>query len=315
MNKPLDTHPLTGAYWKENYIWAIGMQLCWNQLYNDFIHGPVQLEKEGQTHQELVSLFNLQRFDQSAVSPKSIYTNAGFGSEILKTIQADLARDFPNRTTDTLGSLSPAPEDLICFSYLYKKFQHFSLFKEIEMSFLGATVKGFTPETSAAQGIEILDYDDDDNFVLRLLSKPMQDELILIKGNEAAKMEEILDFLSTAGRGYVPKEEDTIQIPNISLQFDREYHPLIGSRLIAEGNDLAGFLLVEMKEEIRLSLNYLGATVENEAVMSFARGGAPKPKRLVFDQPFWLIMKETQSPQPYLILKVNNTAVLEEQTI
>lgn len=314
MNKPLDTHPLTGSYWKENYIWAIGMQLCWNQLSDDFISGPVQLTKEGQAHQQLVELFNQKRFDQSAVSPECLYTNVGFGPQIIKTIQEDLARDFPNRTTDTLGSLSPAPEDLICFSYLYKKFQHFSLFKEIEMSFLGSTVKGFTPKTSASHGMEILDYDDDDNFVLALLSKSKEDEIILVKGNETASMEEILQFISTPIGGSIPKEDDIIQIPNITLQFDREYHQLIGSRLIAEGNDLDEFLLVEMKEEIRLSLNYLGATVENEALMSFARGGVPIPKRLIFDKPFWLIMKETQSPQPYLILKVNNAAVLEEQT-
>ena len=314
MNKPLDTHPLTGSYWKENYIWAIGMQLCWNQLTDDIIGGPVQLTKEGQAHQQLVELFNQKRFDQSAVSPECLYTNVGFGPQIIKTIQEDLARDFPNRTTDTLGSLSPAPEDLICFSYLYKKFQHFSLFKEIEMSFLGSTVKGFTPKTSASHGMEILDYDDDDNFVLALLSKSKEDEIILVKGNETASMEEILQFISTPIGDSIPKEDDIIQIPNITLQFDREYHQLIGSRLIAEGNDLDEFLLVEMKEEIRLSLNYLGATVENEALMSFARGGVPIPKRLIFDKPFWLIMKETQSPQPYLILKVNNAAVLEEQT-
>ena len=314
MNKPLDTHPLTGSYWKENYIWAIGMQLCWNQLSDDIIGGPVQLTKEGQAHQQLVELFNQKRFDQSAVSPECLYTNVGFGPQIIKSIQEDLARDFPNRTTDTLGSLSPTPEDLICFSYLYKKFEHFSLFKEIEMSFLGSTVKGFTPKTSASHGMEILDYDDDDNFVLALLSKSKEDEIILIKGNETASMEEILQFISTPIGGSIPKEDDIIQIPNITLQFDREYHQLIGSRLIAEGNDLDGFLLVEMKEEIKLSLNYLGATVENEALMSFARGGVPIPKRLIFDKPFWLIMKETQSSLPYLILKVNNAAALEEQT-
>ena len=315
MNKPLDTHPLTGTYWKENYIWAIGMQLCWNQLSDDIIGGPVQLTKEGQAHQQLVELFNQKSFDQSAVSPECLYTNAGFGPQIIKTIQEDLAKDFPERTTDTLGGLAPALDDLICFSYLLKKFQHFSLFKEVEMSFLGSKVKGFAPKTSASYGIEILDYDDDDNFVLALLSKSKQDEIILIKGNETANMEEILHFISTPAGGSIPKEGDIIQIPNITLRLTRDYHELIDSRLVAEGHDLDGFRLVKMEEQIRLSLNYIGATVENEAVMVFTRGGMDQPKRLVFDKPFWLIIKETQSTQPYLILRVNNTAVLEEKTV
>ncbi|MBX2874733.1 MAG: hypothetical protein KTR30_21600 [Saprospiraceae bacterium] len=313
MNKPLDTHPLTGSFWKDNYVWAIGMQLCWNQLYNDFLHGPIQLKKEGQKAQKLASLFNLRRFDQSAVSPKSVYANAGFGPQLIKAIQEDLARDFPNRTTDTLSGLTPGLMDLICFSYLYKNFQHHSRFKEIEMLFLGSKVKGFAPEVSGSPGIELLDYDDDDNFVLRLLSKSGQDEIVLIKGNETARMEDILQFLSGTMRGSTPAAADTIQIPNITLEVDREYHELLGGRLVAEGNELDNYVLTGMEEQIRLSLNYLGATVENEAVMAFARGGVANPKRLVFDQPFWLVLKETQSPQPYLMLKVNNTAVLEKK--
>jgi len=42
-NTILDTTPLTGAYWKDNYLWGIGMQLCWNQLSEDIVGGPVQL--------------------------------------------------------------------------------------------------------------------------------------------------------------------------------------------------------------------------------------------------------------------------------
>ena len=46
--------------------------------------------------------------------------------------------------------------------------------------------------------------------------------------------------------------------------------------------------------------------------MVLSRSGYSRAKNLIIDQPFLLIMKEVQSPQPYLILKVNNIAPLEQ---
>lgn len=312
MDAVLDTSPLTGAYWKDNYLWGIGMQLCWNQLSEDIVGGAVQLKTQKPEAQELISCFNQKHFDQAAISPDCLYTKAGLGPEILDVIKRELGARFPNRSTDTLNHLSPSQVDLICFSYLFKKFQHESTFNEISMSFLGTSVKGFSPESPTSKGLEILDYDNDDNFVLKLASNNRQDEIILVKGNKDASMRDILNFLKGRLRGLPLDKQAIVQIPNVKVDVVRKYSALLGSELRLSDRISESYILTEMQEQIKLSLNYQGARVENEAVMSFTRGGSTWPRKLIFDQPFWLIMKEAQSPQPYLILKVNNVAPLEQ---
>jgi hypothetical protein len=35
------------------------------------------------------------------------------------------------------------------------------------------------------------------------------------------------------------------------------------------------------------------------------------PKSLILDKPYWVVMKRTDSQNPYFILGVNNTALME----
>lgn len=311
MKPTLNTHPLTGFYWKDNYIWSIGMQLCWNQLIDDILQGPAQIEVDEPGAKELITLFNQKHFDRSSVSPENIYTHAGLGPETLEIIKRDMAERFPGRSTDTLDQLSPRLIDLICFSYLVKQFQHQSRFKEIEMRFLDLSVKGFTLASPLTKGIEILDYDNDENFVLKLMAKNAKDEIILIKGNEKASLQDILSFLAKLPPSYPLNSIDEVQIPNIRLNASRSYSELIGGKLYLNPPTRGHFILTSMEEQIKLSLNHQGARAENEAVMAFTRGLPTKPRKLYLDRPFWLILKEQSAAQPYLIIKVCNEAILD----
>jgi hypothetical protein len=60
-------------------------------------------------------------------------------------------------------------------------------------------------------------------------------------------------------------------------------------------------------ENIKLDIDNKGARVENEAVIIMSRGFGPMGLRLMLDKSFWLMMKQTDSDVPYLILGVNNT--------
>lgn len=286
------------------------MQLCWNQLARELAQDSIQLETQEPGAQELIKLFNKKAFDQSAVSPENIYTKSGYGPETLETIKQDMSRLFPDRSTDTLSDLFPELVDLICFSYLSKNFQHQSTFQEIEMQFLDLSVKGFSPEPPSTKGIEVIDYDNDDNFVLKLIASNDRDEIILVKGNEGASMEEILTFLANPPQSSPINIVDTVQIPTIRLDVARTYSELIGSKLTSKGDGY--FVLSSMEEQIKLSLDDQGASVENEATMVFTRGLGPRPRNFILDRPFWLILKEESVQQPYLIVKVSHHSLLEK---
>jgi hypothetical protein len=68
-----------------------------------------------------------------------------------------------------------------------------------------------------------------------------------------------------------------------------------------------------MYENIKFDMDEKGAKVENEAVVMFTFGAILdeiKPKNLILDKPYWLIMKRTNSQNPYFLLGVENTELM-----
>ncbi len=62
-------------------------------------------------------------------------------------------------------------------------------------------------------------------------------------------------------------------------------------------------------------MDYKGARVEYEAVVEMPVGisnNEPKYKEFILDKPFWIVMKRTESNNPYFILGVNNENVMEK---
>lgn len=311
MNSTFDTGSLTGSYLGENYIWAIGMQLAWNDLCENVINAKVKISTDNSAGKTLFEQFNKRKFSRKALSENNYFVKSGFGQETVDQIREKLREKFQARTTDSLSAISLLPSDLICFSYLSKNFRHKVDFKEIEMTFRSTPVKGFTIANDQNSGVKLIDYDDDDNFVIGLASRDELDEIYFIKGNDGASMDEILHFLrdATVSRGYPIHKLDVLQIPNVKIDYHRGYKELIGAELI--NRKIKPLYIAQMTEQIKLSINYQGAVMENEAMMLLTRGGRPTPKQLILDKPFWLIMKEANKKQPYLILRVENTKVLE----
>jgi len=311
MKSTFNTGSLTGSYFNENYIWAIGMQLAWNDLCENVINAKVDISTKNSAGRALFEQFNKRKFTNKALSENDYFVKSGFGQETVDQIREKLQEKFQARTTDSLSAISLLPSELICFSYLAKNFRHKVDFEEIEMTFKSTPVKGFTIPNDQNSGAKIIDYDDDDNFVIGLASRGELDEIYLIKGNDGASMDEILHFLrgATVSRGYPIHKLDVLQIPNVKIDYHRDYKELIGAELI--NRKIKPLFIAEMTEQIKLSMNYQGAVMENEAVILLTRGGRPIPKQLILDKPFWLIMKETNKKQPYLILRVENTTILE----
>lgn len=311
MNSTFDVGSLTGSYLDGNYIWGIGMQLAWNDLCENVINAKVEIATNNSIGKTLFEQLNKKKFTRKALSENDYFVKSGFGQETIDQIREKLREKFQARTTDSLSAITLLPSDLICFSYLTKNFRHKVDFKEVEMTFRSTPVKGFTIASDQNSGAKLIDYDNDDNFVIGLASRDELDEIYLIKGNEGASMDEILHFLQSAkvSKGHSIHAIDVLQIPNVKIDYHRDYKELIGAELI--NRKIKPLYIAEMTEQIKLSMNYQGASVENEAMILLTRGGPPIPKQLILDKPFWLIMKEANKKQPYLILRVENTKILE----
>jgi hypothetical protein len=96
----------------------------------------------------------------------------------------------------------------------------------------------------------------------------------------------------------------------------RNYHEFSGET-ITNGN-LKGYILSIMVEKIKFRIDEVGAKVENEAEKIFLSkcfaGPNKKPKKFIFDRPFWIIMRQSNC-HPYFIAFNNYTEFMKKNII
>jgi hypothetical protein len=107
---------------------------------------------------------------------------------------------------------------------------------------------------------------------------------------------------------------DKFKAPKLHLDHHRDYDELIGKFLSNQGFE--DYFIAQMFENIKFDMDEKGARVENEAAigMEFATAELseePKIKNFILDKPYWVIMKRTDSQNPYFILGVNNVELME----
>ena len=69
-----------------------------------------------------------------------------------------------------------------------------------------------------------------------------------------------------------------------------------------------------MQEAIDFQMDQYGARVTSVAMEIGADSAGmapPVPKKLLLNKPYWVIMKRKDSPRPYFILGVRNTAMMK----
>ena len=66
-----------------------------------------------------------------------------------------------------------------------------------------------------------------------------------------------------------------------------------------------------MFENIKFDMDEKGARVENQAVIILEMS-MKKIRNFILNNPYWIIMKRAESENPYFILGVNNTELMEK---
>jgi len=176
--------------------------------------------------------------------------------------------------------------------------------------------------------LEILYYEDDSNFILKLKPKDEQQEIILVKGLDnyptlAQAMKRTNALIAEGEKQrtqtelswkyqFVPK--DIFEIPKIEFNIDTHYPGIEGQSFSTKNKQR--YSIIEAYQRTDFTLNERGAEVESEAFLTAAAdSGAPKPivthpKKLIFDSPFLIILKRVEAPNPYFVMKVANSELL-----
>jgi hypothetical protein len=199
-----------------------------------------------------------------------------------------------------------------------------------ELVFNNESVKAFGVfgyGKEAYKVIRILYYHDDNNFTIKLIPKDPEHEIILhMTQNPFSTMADlVVDIEQRIKMGnaesrtnrlnwrYNLEEDDEVVIPKISFNIEKNYSTLEGKSFTASGGS---YKIETASQRTAFILNEKGAEIESEAgVVAAADSVAgevemPKPKKMRFDKPFFLVLRRVDSANPYFAMWVANTELM-----
>lgn len=178
---------------------------------------------------------------------------------------------------------------------------------------------------------DVLYYEDDNNFLFSLTPKDEQHEILLgmFGGKQASiaqYLQKIKEWQAQAlvmqqdekkrWRFYLDRALDKVIIPKLTFNIETNFEKIIGNNFHA-GQVL--YRVTKVYQSTAFILDESGAKVESEAEMEAKKEGEmmeekpvekPRPKNLVFDKPFLLMLKRKDNPNPYFAMWVNNAELM-----
>lgn len=303
-----------GSDYKGNYVWGGAMNLAWTELAKNIIKDDIQLNTQDEIALEMVSKLNDAPFSISDLDEESYYVKSGYGQSTVDEINRESKKKFPSKSFSDL-EMSLIPTDIISYAYFLKEVEYETKFEKDTVSFNGQKVKGFIADNEAQrENVKIIKYEDDDKFIIKLQLKDKNDELILAKGYDMKNPQDVVNEVNKNNKQYLSTigESDRFKAPKLHLDHSRDYVELINKSLTNKG--FKTYFIAQMFENIKFNMDEKGARVENEAVIVVPESimmEPEKPKNLILDKPYWVVMKRTDSQNPYFILGVNNLELME----
>lgn len=178
--------------------------------------------------------------------------------------------------------------------------------------------------------VEIIYYKNDNNFIIKLLPKDKEHEIILFKTEQnfksIAKMTNEIEKLTEIGKSekknkkvnwkYYYSEEDIVIIPKFNFNIETNYTNLEGNRF---NSNKQNFQIERAWQRTAFILDESGAEIESEAEIAVAveemeeEYEKPKPKKMVFDKPFLILLKRIDAKNPYFGLWTTNTELMTKE--
>jgi hypothetical protein len=322
----------------ENLIWCGTFQIAWNEL-SDFIGGDVHFDCEDAA----VAVLNKKTFNKSYLEENSYVAAAGnLASGIIARIKKELQYKFKGaakpRLLDEIGNAVGRPQDIIFYSYLFKQLEFNDPFEIItepidfdgdKVICFGQDEKHALKTAGAYMQVLIHNYDSPDNFVIELVSKSAEDQIILAKINPGETLigtiNSVLERMDNSIYDYKLDSNnpskwpflypyDILKIPKINIDVTRHFEGLMGGNLISSNPKIAKDLQMLIAEQyIRFQMDEKGVTLLSESGGGLGCASSPdmRPKRImIFDKPYLIMLKQKNAPMPYFAFWVGNPDLL-----
>ena len=306
-----------------NYVYCCTFELAWQQL-QEHVGGAVELEGDP----PLAGRLNASSFSHSDVSEDALIARAGRGSDgIAEDIRREIARKFPSAQPRLPERLQRGA--VFVYAYLQKNLPFAVSFDSLPepLMFRGSGqpvgvesfgMRDFKNEVGRdellREQVGVLDYVSDEDFVVRLASSRTTDEIVLAKIPPEATLAETLLAVrrrieSPNPDHHWPKLEagDTLVVPKLTINLEREYTELLGRHFL--NGTWAGLFVGGAPQIVRFRLDESGAYLESEAAIigEFGDSGlVHRPRKLVFDRPFLIYLRESPAERPYFAAWIEN---------
>ena len=303
----------------KNQIFCLTFQIAWDIVSDEIIKEPLQLDG----HPPLELMLNERMTGAKDISENSYLAMAGLNRDGIEGKIRQALRSKFNEEPSIDISLAH-PSEILAYAFLFKDLRFDQEFESLEAPVL---FKGEVPVNAfgikkysfgeahklLGQQVEIIDYSNDNDFIISLKSSSPQDELILAKVKPGGTL---LETVNSVFKRFGPgnktsmKENDSLQIPKIDFDVLREYSEIRDNAVLNKG--FTNCFLAKAIQKIRFRLNQKGALLKSDAGIKFEFYGGPmqRSKKLVFDQPFLLCLKEKSAKYPYLVMWIENAELL-----
>ena len=159
----------------------------------------------------------------------------------------------------------------------------------------------------------MISYQNDDQFILRLKLKTENDELYLVKGYENLNAEDIAQLMAKAdlNQPIALGSQDQFAAPALKFKIENDHPELVGLPIL--NFTFKDYTLGAMVEKFNFSMDEKGVQVENEGYAALVTSvGARQSKHLIFNKPYWIVLKEKDKTHPYFMAHITNIAFMQK---
>lgn len=282
----------------KNFIYCSTFLYAWDEV-REAIVTPLQIDS---TQYDL-SLLNSSRSFVNTLKDGEYASEAEINDNMI-TAKADFKRSLP-------------------FEIQLMNFDFPLLFNNENVQSFGTF--GYNHETS--EMIRILYYKDDNNFIVKIVLKDKEHEIILCMTEiEFTTMADLIDDFERKVKIGIEEhdqpnliwkfylaEDDQVVIPKFGFNIETNYPMLEGQTVASLG---VNFTIEKAWQRTAFVLNETGAEIESESEVAIALDSVavedekPRPKKMIFNKPFFLMLRRVDSKNPYFGLWAANTELM-----
>ncbi|MDX2046713.1 MAG: hypothetical protein SFU87_07990 [Chitinophagaceae bacterium] len=284
----------------KNIIYAPAFLYAWDKVKQK-LNTPISLTNNNSAEFKLLN---------QSVSYKNTLLADEYSAEAELAGNVIFAKAFFNKTL-------PFPSGL-------QKLDDPILFDNTKVSVFG--MQSYNEET--VKFTEILYYKDDDNFILKFTPKDTLHEIQLVKGitsvmnlsDALRETRRLIDLgekeksASVISWKYTLNDIDIFSVPVIKFNIEKNYSSIEGQVFTTKNKKHSVEIAYQRTGFI---LNEKGAVVESEANVVVDSAVAElikvQPKKMIFDKPFFVIIKRAKSENPYFVMWVRNSELLTKK--